>query len=117
MARKRRAKIAAVVPGEVAVSGPRIWERTWFPAALFLLLSLVYFSEVVFSGKIVYGIDVGTDFHLGKESTIEKVREFFPPVWNAKMGGYPQSEEIRHHYFPTQLIYFSPVFIVISPGV
>ena len=109
MARKRRAKTAAT-PGEVALAAPRIWERTWFPAALFLALSLGYFSEVAFSGKIVYGIDVGTDFHLGKESTIEKVREFFPPVWNAKMGGYPQSEEIRHHYFPTQLIYFFTSF-------
>ncbi len=110
MARKRKKKTDIVKPEEVIDSGPRIWERTWFPAALFLLLSLIYFSEVVLSGKVVFGIDIGTDYHKGLVPITEKIKMFSQPLWNAKFGGYPQSEEIRHHYFPTQLIYLFTSF-------
>ena len=111
MAKKRKAKAAPVGAGKAAAaemtagSAPWIRFRAWMPLALFLLLSLAYFSEVVLSGRIVFGHDVGTDFHRGKEPLVEKIAAFPQPAWSDHMGGFPRSEEIRPQYFPTRLIY------------
>ena len=84
-----------------------IWVRRWFPTALFLFLSLLYFHEFVFSDKVVYGYDAGLDFRLGEDMTFgEKVQTVAQPMWHMQMGGLPQSEEIRPQYFPTYPIYF-----------
>ena len=86
MARKRNSKTRAPTPEKIPDPRPQIWDRSWFPALLLALISLVYFSEFVSSDKIVFGIDVGTDYHLGLESIAEKIKGLSPPVWNAKMG-------------------------------
>ena len=44
------------------VKAEPIWARRWFPTALFLFLSLLYFHEFVFSDKVVYGYDAGLIF-------------------------------------------------------
>ena len=106
MAKKRKPRNAPARAGKAADSTPLIRYRPWMPAALFLLLSLVYFSAVVLSGRIVFGHDVGTDFHRGKEPLVEKVETFPQPAWSDRMGGYPQSEGIRPQYFPTHLLTF-----------
>ena len=111
MAKKRKAKAASGGAGKAAAeektagTAPWIRFRAWMPAALFLLLSLAYFSEVVLSGRIVFGHDVGTDYHRGKEPLAEKIATFQQPAWSGHMGGFPRSEEIRPQYFPTRLIY------------
>ena len=78
--------------------------RPWFAPALFALVALVYFWEFPLSGKIIFGHDVGPDFHRGKAPVAEKLRDLVPPAWSPIMGGYPVSEEIRHKFFPTYLI-------------
>ena len=84
----------------------RVWDRGWFPVALFGVLSLLYFSEFVFSDKVVFGYDVGLDFHQGEGVSFgEKLKTLAQPMWNPQMGGFPQSEEIRPQYFPTYLFY------------
>ncbi len=110
MAKKRKPRRAPARAEKTADSTPLIRYRPWMPAALFLVLSLVYFSGVVLSGKIVFGHDVGTDFHRGKEPLVEKVETFLQPAWSAHMGGYPQSEGIRPQYFPTHLLNFFTTF-------
>ena len=106
MAKKRKPRNAPARAEKTADSTPLIRYRPWMPAALFLVLSLVYFSGVVLSGQIIFGHDVGTDFHRGKEPLVEKVETFLQPAWSAHMGGYPQSEGIRPQYFPTHLLTF-----------
>ena len=86
-------------------SAPRAWiRRPWFAPALFALVALVYFWEFPLSGKVIFGGDVGLDFHRGKAPVLEKLRDIVPPAWSPNMGGYPVSEELRHRYFPTYLI-------------
>ena len=82
----------------------RYISRPWFAPALFALVALVYFWEFPLSGKIIFGHDVGLDFHRGKAPVAEKLRDLVPPAWSPIMGGYPVSEEIRHKFFPTYLI-------------
>ena len=104
MARKARTKARQQAAESEAANNTRLWDRRWFPVALFLLLSLVYFGEFVVSDKVIVAHDAGTDYHRGEESLGEKLRQLTPPVWRSLMGGYPRSEEIRHHYFPTHVI-------------
>ena len=105
---KRAAQAEAAPAAPAAVP---LWERRYFPAGLFLLLSLVYFYEFPLSGDIIYGTDVGTDYHEGADMSFwEKVQTVSQPMWNPKMGGFPQSEEIRPQYFPTYFIYFFTTF-------
>ena len=86
-------------------SALRAWiARPWFAPALFALVALVYFWEFPLGGQIIFGHDVGPDFHRGKAPVLEKLRDLVPPAWSPIMGGYPVSEEIRHKFFPTYLI-------------
>ncbi len=94
----------------VTDTGTSIWHRPWFPAALFLLLSLVYFSEFLFSGKIVFGSDIGTDFHRGETSLSAKLGELAQPLWSERMGGFPEGEGLRWQYFPTFPLYLFTTF-------
>jgi len=83
-----------------------IWGRPWLPIVFFALISVVYFAEFVVSDKVIFGSDVGTDFHQGaNESFTKKLGDFVQPVWGHKMGGFPLSEELRHQYFPMRLFY------------
>jgi hypothetical protein len=105
MAKKIEKKEKISVAAEDAAAAPTpIWEHSWFPALLFLLLSLVYFSEFVLSDKVIFGSDIGTDFHKGKEPFVEKVKGFVQPAWTTEFGGRVLSDEMRFQYFPTQLI-------------
>ena len=109
--RKRPEKADGEVNEERGVKPIPIWEKNWFPAALFLLLSLLYFHEFVLSDKVVYGYDAGLDFHKGEGMSFwEKVETMAQPMWNPQMGGLPQSEEIRPQYFLTYPIYFFTTF-------
>ena len=107
-----KAKTAEVEnSAERGMKAEPIWVRRWFPTALFLFLSLLYFHEFVFSDKVVYGYDAGLDFRLGEDMTFgEKVQTVAQPMWHMQMGGLPQSEEIRPQYFPTYPIYFFTSF-------
>ena len=107
MAKKKKAAGAGEkqVESPEAPAAPPLWKRAWFPLGLFALLSLVYFHEFPLSGKVIFGLDVGTDFHRGKEGVGAKVAELSQPMWDAKLGGYPHSEEIRHQYFPLRVFY------------
>ena len=88
-----------------SASALKAWiSRPWFAPALFALVALVYFWEFPLGGKVVFGGDVGLDFHRGKAPVAEKLRDLVPPAWSPIMGGYPVSEEIRHKFFPTYLI-------------
>ena len=65
-----KAKTAEVEnSAERGMKAEPIWVRRWFPTALFLFLSLLYFHEFVFSDKVVYGYDAGLDFRLGEDMT------------------------------------------------
>ena len=46
-------------------AGPSLWNHRLFPPVFFLALSLLYFYEFPLSDKIVYGLDVGADYHKG----------------------------------------------------
>ena len=87
------------------IAQKRFWDAKWFPLAIFLAVSLSYFSEFVSSEKVIYGSDIGEDFHKGKEGFLEKLSKIPQPMWHQQMGGFPQSDEIRPQYFPTHLIY------------
>lgn len=92
-----------------AAAGPSVgieaWiRRSWFAPALFALIALVYFAEFPLSDKVIFGGDVGHDFHKGKAPVLEKLKDLVPSAWDRRMGGYPISEEIRHKFFPTYLI-------------
>ena len=102
MAKKRTAKKSVSAEEKKESTGPKLWERAWFPAALFALLSCVYFSGFIFSDKIVYGYDAYDRI----ETTFgEKLEALEQPLWNRLMGGFPMSEEMRPQYFPAHLIY------------
>lgn len=105
--KNKRAKTQA--PAKAA--GPPRWNRRLFPAAFFLALSLLYFYEFPLSDKIVYGLDVGTDYHRGAALSFwDKVQTVAQPLWDPKMGGFPQSEGIRPQYFPAYVLYFFTTF-------
>ena len=101
---------AAPSPAAATDPGASLWQRPWFPAALFLLLSLVYFSEFLVSGKIVYGSDIGTDYHRGETSLGAKLGELAQPMWSERMGGFPEGEGLRWQYFPTFPVYLFTTF-------
>ncbi len=103
MAKKRKPKTTD--SEEPVGEATHFWQATWFPAILFLLVSLAYFSEFVLSEKVIYGSDIGEDFHKGKEGFFEKLSKIPQPMWHQQMGGFPQSDEIRPQYFPSHLIY------------
>ena len=104
MGKKRKPKTTESEVPAVEVT-TRFWQARWFPAALFLLVSLAYFSEFALSEKVIYGSDIGEDFHKGKEGFFEKLSKIPQPMWHQQMGGFPQSDEIRPQYFPSHLIY------------
>ncbi|MCY3739149.1 MAG: hypothetical protein OXG13_22325 [Gemmatimonadaceae bacterium] len=99
-----RPEAESAAPAPAAPALRRYISRPWFAPALFALVALVYFWEFPLSGKVVFGHDVGLDFHRGKAPVAEKLRDLVPPAWSPFMGGYPASEEIRHKFFPTYLI-------------
>ena len=76
-----------------------VWNRAWFPAAVFAVLTCVYFGEFLTSGQIIFGLDIGTDYHL-----VETLDKLDQDRWQSRMGGYPSYEEIRHRYIPTWVI-------------
>ena len=113
MARKDPRRVsrpkAHAAPAEPPAAAPaaalRGWiSRPWFAPALFALVALVYFWEFPLSGKVIFGHDVGLDFHRGKAPVTEKLRDLVPPAWSPIMGGFPVTEELRHRFFPTYLI-------------
>ena len=105
--KNKRAKPQA--PAKAA--GPPLWNHRLFPPVFFLALSLLYFYEFPLSDKIVYGLDVGTDYHRGSDLSFwDKVGTVAQPLWDPKMGGFPQSEGIRPQYFPAYVLYFFTTF-------
>jgi len=102
MAKKRMAKKGVSVEEKKESTGPKVWERAWFPAVLFALLSCVYFSGFIFSDKTVSGYDA---YNRMETTFEEKLEGLGQPLWNRMMGGFPISEEMRPQYFPTHLIY------------
>ena len=111
MAKKNKRVAHEAVSAPAAQATFPLWRRRFFPAVFFLVLSLIYFYEFPLSDQIIYGTDVGTDYHEGANLSVwEKIQTVSQPMWNPKMGGFPQSEEIRPQYFPTYPIYFFTVF-------
>ena len=103
----KRAKTQA--PAKAA--GSPLWNHRLFPPIFFLALSLLYFYEFPLSDKIVYGLDVGADYHKGAALSFwDKVQSVDQPMWDPKMGGFPQSEAIRPQYFPAYVLYFFTTF-------
>ncbi len=104
--KNKRAKTQA--PAKTA---PPLWNHRLFPPIFFLALSLLYFYEFPLSDKIVYGLDVGADYHKGAALSFwDKVQTVAQPLWDPKMGGFPQSEGIRPQYFPAYVLYFFTTF-------
>ena len=108
MAKKRNSNKKEVNPNTNVLESSRpFWRHRLFPAALFLLLSFVYFHQFVFSDRVLFGYDAGLDLRLGEGLGFwDKVETVAQPVWHMKMGGLPSSEEIRPQYFPTYPLYF-----------
>ena len=105
--KNKRAKTQA--PAKAA--GSPLWNHRLFPPVFFLALSLLYFYEFPLSDKIVFGMDVGTDYHKGTALSFwDKVQTVAQPMWDPKMGGFPQSEAIRPQYFPAYVLYFFTTF-------
>ena len=105
--KNKRAKTQA--PAKAA--GSPLWNHRLFPPVFFLALSLLYFYEFPLSDKIVYGLDVGADYHKGAGLSFwDKVQTVAQPMWDPKMGGFPQSEGIRPQYFPAYVLYFFTTF-------
>ena len=92
--------------GEPSATG-RSGERQWIAPLCLLVLSLLYFHHFMLSDDILLGIDSGTDFHRGQESALEKIGELDQSMWNPRLGGYPESEDLRWRYFPTYAIYLT----------
>ena len=105
--KSKRAKTQAPAKAE----RPPLWNHRLFPLVFFLVLSLLYFYEFPLSDKIVFGMDVGTDYHKGADLSFwDKVQTVDQPMWDSKMGGFPQSEGIRPQYFPAYVLYFFTTF-------
>ncbi len=102
--RRRLADIVSVSAPLPTTATTRLWDRSWFPASVFALITCIYFFEFLTTDHVVFGNDIGTDYHRGNESVIEKIRELDQDRWQARMGGYPSYEEIRHRYMPTWVI-------------
>ena len=106
---KKNRRVKTEAPAKAA-GGP-LWNHRLFPLVFFLALSLLYFYEFPLSDKIVYGLDVGADYHRGADLSLwEKVQTVDQPMWDPKMGGFPQSEGIRPQYFPAYVLYFFTTF-------
>ena len=106
---KKNRRVKTEAPAKAA-GGP-LWNHRLFPLVFFLALSLLYFYEFPLSDKIVYGLDVGADYHKGADLSLwEKVQTVDQPMWDPKMGGFPQSEGIRPQYFPAYVLYFFTTF-------
>ena len=104
--KESKKKIAAVETHE-SESCSSIWRNRFFPVAMFVLLSVVYFYQFILSDRVLFGYDAGLDLRLGEGLGFwEKVETIAQPVWHMKMGGLPSSEEIRPQYFPTYPLYF-----------
>ncbi len=102
--RRKSAKDVALEP-EGSSSVQQLVRARWFPALVFALISLAYFGEFVISDNIVFGIDAGSDYHLGEGSIVEKLGELDQPLWNHNLGGFPEASELRWRYFPTYVSY------------
>ena len=106
---KKNRRVKTEAPAKAA--GGALWNHRLFPLVFFLALSLLYFYEFPLSDKIVYGLDVGADYHKGADLSLwEKVQTVDQPMWDPKMGGFPQSEGIRPQYFPAYVLYFFTTF-------
>ena len=106
---KKNRRVKTEAPAKAA--GVPLWNHRLFPLVFFLALSLLYFYEFPLSDKIVYGLDVGADYHKGADLSLwEKVQTVDQPMWDPKMGGFPQSEGIRPQYFPAYVLYFFTTF-------
>ncbi len=97
--RRRPADSAPASDSLPAAGTTRLWNRSWFPAAVFAVLSCLYFSEFLTTDHVVFGNDIGTDYH-----KVETLSDLSQDKWQARMGGYPSYEEIRHRYMPTWII-------------
>ena len=104
MAKKPRKKTASPSSDPSPSVRPPLWHKSWFPAAVFAVLSAVYFAGFVASNDVILGLDVGSDYHRGKESLGEKIDQIEPDKWNDRLGGYPHYEGLRPQFFPTQLV-------------
>ena len=106
---KKNKRAKTQTPAKAA--GSPLWNHRLFPLVFFFALSLLYFYEFPLSDKIVYGLDVGTDYHKGADLSLwDKVQTVDQPMWDPKMGGFPQSEAIRPQYFPAYVLYFFTSF-------
>jgi len=102
----RRKSVNLSPPTEPSATGRR-GERRWIAPLCLFVLSLLYFHHFILSDDILLGIDSGTDFHRGQESALEKIAELDQSMWNPRLGGYPESEDLRWRYFPTYAIYLT----------
>ena len=75
------------------------------PVLFFAILSLVYFAGFAFTDNVIYGTDYGQDFDKGKEPLLEKIAAIPSGQWRHKLGGMPDSNELRPRYFPAHVIY------------
>ncbi len=82
-----------------------ILDSPWMPVVCFALLSVVYFSEGLFTDKVVLGSDSGVELHKGKEPFSEKLKTLPPADWSRYMGGMPKSSSLRAQYHPLTVIY------------
>ena len=83
----------------------RLAASNWGPPVFFALLSIVYFAGFVFTDDVIYGSDLGTDFHRGDKPFMVKVGELGLPAWLPFNGGMPGTSASRHDYFmPVHLL-------------
>ena len=83
----------------------RLASSSWGPPLFFAVLSIVYFAGFVFTDDVIYGSDLGTDFHKGDNPVVEKAGELGLPAWLPFNGGMPGTSASRHDYFmPVHLL-------------
>ena len=107
MSKLNRRKSAPAATAETPPTARTLSSRPWLAPLCFLLLSLAYFLHFLLSDDILLGTDSGTDFHRGQESALEKIGELDQSMWNPRLGGYPESEDLRWRYYPTYLFYLT----------
>ena len=83
----------------------RYLQSKWVPALFFAVLSIVYFAGFVFTDDVIFGTDVGTDYDKGTEPLLDKIEAIPSGEWRHRLGGMPDSNELRPRYFPAHLIY------------
>ena len=83
----------------------RYLQSNKWPALFYAALSLIYFAGFAFTDNVIYGTDYGQDFHKGKEPLLEKIEAIPSGQWRHKLGGMPDSNELRPRYFPAHVIY------------